>query len=104
MHVQGVGYGLLNRIEKLPKFFASMSAIDLTDDSSCFYVQSSKQRRRAMPGVVMTTAFPLDRAAWEAPAAIDPTPGSEIFRRRTTPRPCGWIQIQPHDVSNFLDE
>src|SRR4030095_10806691 len=104
MHVQGVGYGLLNSIEKLPKFFAPMSAMDLTDDSSCFYFQSSKQRRRAVPGVVMTTAFRLTGPHGKHRLRSIQRLDLRFFVDAQHQGPVGWIQIQPHDVSNFLDE
>src|SRR6185295_12756776 len=44
MHVQGIGHGLLNRVQKLAKFFASMSTMDLADNTSGFDFQSGKQR------------------------------------------------------------
>jgi len=59
MHVQGIGHGLIDRIEKLPKFIAAMTPMNLTDNASCFHFQGGKQRGRSMPFVVVTPAFGL---------------------------------------------
>ena len=82
MHVEPRWDCGVDRVEKLAEFDGAMPPVTFADDSASGHFQGGKERRRAMPHVIVGTPFDLSGTKGSTSAG-GPGLGFAIFRRHT---------------------
>src|SRR6266853_2822710 len=104
MDVEVGRHTVINRIEKTQELPTAMSAMALPNDASGRDVQRGKQRRGAVPHVIMCSALGLPRTHRQQRRRPIQCLNLTLFIDRQEQRASGWIEIQPDDVAHFVDE
>ena len=104
VHVEVRGYGRIDPVEEAPELRGPVPTVAGADDLSRLHVEGGEERGRTMTTVVMGPALDLPRAHGQQRGR--PVEGLDLGLLVDTQdqSPLGWVEVEPHDVTDLLDE
>jgi hypothetical protein len=94
----------INAFEKFQELLVPMPPVTMADDLARRHVQRGKQRRRAVPNVIVRLTSRDPRAHRQERSGAIQRLDLTLFIETEHQRMVGRIQIQPDDVAHFLDK
>jgi len=94
----------LDGVEEMQKLLGPVPTVHFSDHSSGLAFKRRKQRRRAVANVVVRATLDLPRTHWKQWLAAIQRLDLRLLIRRQDQRAIRRVEVQPDDISHFLDE
>ena len=97
-------HGRVNRLQKLQKLRTTMPSLELPDDLAGGHIQCGKQRRGAVPLVVVGACPRLAEGQWQSRLRAIQCLDLALFVDTQYQRAIERRQIQAHDIAHLVDK
>src|SRR6266508_1311418 len=104
MNIQGVGHPGVDRVKELAELDGTVTLVELADDFAALRVEGRKESGRAVACVVVIP--PLGLAGPHRKQRLGAIQRLDLgfLVNAENQGLVGWVQIEPNDVANLLDE
>ena len=97
-------HGMINRIKRFAEFNRSMPTVTLTDHLTRLHIKGRKERRRSIAAIIVGASLDLPRTHGQDRLGSIQRLHLRLFIHTQDQGSIRWIQIQPHNISHFLNE